>query len=214
MRSRPLRTVLAPEGGSDVRYLSTLLGRVLEDLAGGSNSVVTVAPVRDLRNVEGYGRTLESTARSIENLRGVVEIAFVHADGGKDPAAARRNFIEPLRGRTGVELVAVVPVKETEAWALADGPALKRVLGEVDPTLLADRPATVETINDPKRYLADVWASTSSRRTNGGFPFERLAEEQSLQTLKSVPAFRRLRHEVEAALVLLGFLDEGQRRFA
>ena len=69
---------------------------------------------------------------------GAFNVLFPHSDGGGDPVTAVQERIHPAALRIinepesdGVQTVAVVPVQETEAWALADGDALRTSLGSV-----------------------------------------------------------------------------------
>jgi hypothetical protein len=150
-----------------------------------------------------------------KEVAGGWNLLFVHTDGAGDPAAARSERVDPacqkiraeigLRGRLPV---AVVPIRETEAWALANGDTLREVFG----TSLGDEelgvppaPAHVEGILDPKRTLEAAHTAAQGgrkgrRRRKAASMLEALGERVSLTTLERVPAFARLRQELVVAL--------------
>ncbi|WP_347404648.1 hypothetical protein [Solwaraspora sp. WMMD1047] len=98
-----------------------------------------------------------------------------------------------------------MPVRETEAWLLADGQALRDALGvrwsDVDMGLPAS-PREVERIVDPKKLLNDVTGRVSRTVTDH---FGQLGELVSLQRLDSVPAYRRWWDDTRDALESLGY---------
>jgi len=103
--------------------------------------------------------------------------------------------------------VAVVPVRETEAWALADGDALRAVFGTVleDAALgVPPHARLVETITDPKRALDSAYLLTrpSGRRARAGAAalLSALGQQVSLDRLRQVPSFARTEAGVLEAL--------------
>jgi hypothetical protein len=67
--------------------------------------------------------------------RGAWQVLFVHGDAGGDAAQARAHLTQPAIDALKRHLddqgigVAVVPVRETEAWAIRDGDVLRQVFG-------------------------------------------------------------------------------------
>ena len=81
-----------------------------------------------IETVAGAIAILEAARQDI----GAFHILFIHADANGDADRARQERIEPavrlIRQKeelTNTHNVAVVPVRETETWALADGDALR-----------------------------------------------------------------------------------------
>lgn len=100
--------------------------------------------------------------------------------------------------------VGIVPVRETEAWVMADGEALRNALG----VRLSDHelgvpknPKDVEGLADPKKSFER--ACRNRRRSRGPSPtvyLPRLGETIRLEILDRVPAFERFRADLVAAL--------------
>jgi hypothetical protein len=106
----------------------------------------------------------------------------------------------------------VVPVRETEAWTLADGDALRGAFGTTlgDTSLgLPYPPHKVESIRDPREVLHEallrVVGRPHRRRRPAQF-LEAIGIRVGLQQLRRVPAFARLDDDLRDALHRLGYL--------
>jgi hypothetical protein len=220
---RYLGLALFAEGPTDHRFLSPLLRRVTEDLCLSRGiSLVEVSEVFELHSPR-ESREADRASRIFSAAReawGAFHILFVHTDGAGDAEAARLERVEPAAERLEQELaganactVAVVPVRETEAWALTDGDALRAAFGaRLDDTALGipDRPERVERIPDPKLALDQVLAAIvgsrrRSKRTASEF-LTAIGERVKLARLRQVPAFRCFELDLQAALQTLGYL--------
>ncbi|WP_295390436.1 hypothetical protein [uncultured Thiodictyon sp.] len=109
--------------------------------------------------------------------------------------------------------VAVIPIRETEAWALVDGNALSNVLGSTltDTALgLPPSASAVEAVSDPKDWLNHAFAATHPTgrpRKQGISPLlNALAEHVSLPLLRRLTAFAALEDELGEALRQLRIL--------
>lgn len=168
-------------------------------------------PREDDRN-ERIRRILLDSASSFD-------ILFVHADGGGDPQGVRASQFEPWTEWTRSQdlfresrTVAVIPIREMEAWALADGEALRLAFGTVlsdDEMGLPDRPRDVEGILDPKKALGEIHTRVVGRRRRkkeqtANF-LSTIGERIRLERLRQVPAFRLLEQELREALEELGY---------
>ena len=163
----------------------------------------------------------ERVAAAASNAAGAWNLLFVHADGAGDPAGARASAVEPacraVESKQGARgrCVAVVPVRETEAWALADGEALRAAFGSVldDSGLgLLARPRDVESVADPKQVLRRALQAArprSRRRRRIGLKeyLEPIGERVDLECLRQVPAFSCCREDTRAALQRLAIID-------
>lgn len=126
---------------------------------------------------------------------------FVHTDGAGDPRAARARLVDPACALVTTELagfgvcVAVVPVRETEAWALADGSAPRKTFAVPDDVDLAECGVEkrIESIEDPKVTLDAVFEAarpTGRRRRLGVSPLlGALAEGIELERLRALDSF-------------------------
>lgn len=224
---RHLGLALFREGPTDQRFLNPLLRRCVEDIClNKSDESIEVGDVLELRSPERVINKNRETMilQAAKDAIGAYDILFLHTDGQGDPIAARRERIEPAERRITEELssmagrtVAVVPVRETEAWAMADGEAIRQTFG----THLSDidigvpsRPRGVESIPDPKSALNQAYRTVIGRRKRRRSPvylLETLGERTSLSKLRQVPAFQRFETElldILGALRIIRIIDE------
>ncbi|KYF61551.1 hypothetical protein BE11_12790 [Sorangium cellulosum] len=215
-----LSLALFAEGKSDYRLLTPLLRRLAEQVCvAEARTVVEVGDVIGVDAPPAY-RDADRATRILEAARtfwGGACILFIHADASV-PAKAIAERVQPgidliRRELRGGNCVAVVPVRETEAWALADGDALRHALG----TTLDDahmgvpnQPRDVEAIKDPKEALRaaflQVVAPSLRRRSSPSDFFDVLGERIDLARLERVPAFAELGNDLRRALRELGIL--------
>jgi hypothetical protein len=152
--------------------------------------------------------SVEDVVQLVNRNSGSFLLVFVHHDQDSSRARLEREWLTPLLSAWGSRierLVTVVPIRETEAWVLADGNALRRALGVRwgdDELGVPGRPREVERIDDPKVPLSKV-AGRIGRPV--AFYFERLAELISLDVLRDVPSFASVRATVVETLTELGY---------
>ena len=214
---RYLGLALYSEGPTDDRFLGPLLHRLCQQLCHEhatqlidiSNvlSLIDAGPDREKPREE----RIEHAALS---ARGAWNILFVHGDGAADPVRAIQNCVAPgllkvhenplFQGSAGV---AVVPVRETEAWVLADGDALRAVFGTrlTDAELgIPSNPPRVEKLTDPKSVLENAFKATnpSKRRARAGAAalMDALGDRVAIEKLRLVPSFQKLDLELLHAL--------------
>jgi hypothetical protein len=137
-------------------------------------------------------------------------LVFVHRDQDGSTDRVRREWIGPLAAAWDAaerveRLVPVVPVRKTEAWLLADGDALRSVLGIrwSDARLgVPGRAADVERIIEPKDPVRAL--ANRLNRPIEDF-FEELGESVSLDVLAGVPSFAEVRNRIVGSLADLGY---------
>jgi hypothetical protein len=205
---RYLTSALISEGRSDDEFLPRLLTRALDDMCSSDfDDVVEVADVVVMRMRSGPP-AVDSVIELVERQAGSFSLVFFHRDQGANPERVKREWIDPLRrtwGSRTERLITVVPVRETEAWLLADGAALRRALGVRWPNDVLGVPGTprlVEKISDPKAVLSEL--GDRVRRPIDSY-FARLGELVSLDVLADVPAFRSWQEETRDALAASGY---------
>lgn len=205
---RYLTSALISEGRSDDEFLPRLLTRALDDMCSSDfDDVVEVADVVVLRTRSGPP-AVDSVIQMVERQAGSFSLVFFHRDRGANQERVKREWIDPLRemwGSRAERLITVVPVRETEAWLLADGAALRRALGVrwSDAAIgVPGTPQMVEKIGDPKSVLAQLGGRV--RRPIDSY-FARLGELVSLDVLANVPAFRSWQEETRDALAASGY---------
>ncbi len=171
---RYLALALYSEGPSDHRFLAKVIYRSSYWLCAtlGRSRVEVKEEVIDLDAPHKFRQGSRDT-RILEAARAAIDtfnILFVHSDGAGDALGARDNNIQPAVNLITQELpyaeigtVPVVPVRETEAWVLADGDALRDAFGtslEDDRLGLPIRARQAERITDPKQALEKAFTAT------------------------------------------------------
>jgi len=216
-----LGLALIAEGPTDYRFLSPILYRLTEDLCLSHGRVtIEVDSVKPLELDRGVaGDRTQQIVDAAQRAEGSYHILFLHTDGAGDPEAALRERFEPWRrgldglNRTDERAVAVVPVREMEAWALCDGDALRAAFGTTirDQQLgLPGRVADVEGILDPKRALETAYERTFRPRRpkrSAASALEAIAEHVRLDRLRQLPAFRSLEDALRQALRDLRYVN-------
>jgi hypothetical protein len=212
---RYLGLALHCEGSTDRRFLEPVIRRALLRLvAEHCSTAVDVA--EQFVDLAASSRELEHVASRIIETAAAVDLVFVHADGGNNPERARTERFDPIvdriRGGDGelpLTLVAVVPVRETEAWLLADPDAIRRAFGttrSIDELGLRAHAGDVEHVPDPKATLAEAFQRAVGprrrRRLSRGYQsfLALLGEQIALSRLEDVPAFRQFEADLITAL--------------
>ena len=220
---RYLGLALFAEGSTDYQLLGRILYRTVENLCVfHASDVIEIGDVRELDTPKAYKDSSRAT-RILEAARqdvGAFHILFIHADANGDAERARQERVEPavqlLRQEEEVANtcgVAVVPVRETEAWALADGDALRGAFG----TTLDDeglgipaRPPEVERLTEPKQVLdhalREAVGGSRRRRQRATTYLNAIGERVRLAQLRTVPAYRRFEGDLRAVLRQMGYI--------
>lgn len=217
-----LSLALYAEGPADYNFLRPLLQRLCEALCQEANQPVefpeSVLALDHPQAMHNAPRD-ERIAAAAREARGAWRILFVHADADGDAGRARAERAQPGIDRLHQEFggegigVAVIPVRETEAWAIADGDALRRASGSSASDQHMGLPPTraIESESDPKAVLDQAWriatASRKRQRSNPAGMLSYLGETISLDRLRSLSAFQTLERDVKAALHALHIIS-------
>lgn len=212
---RYLNCLLVCEGSSDAWFLQPFLHRALEQLVCESfDDVVEIFPIRALR--ADHQRPEDVVAASIRE-DGVFDVLLYHHDGA--PPRHSKDVVERMREawrtRAGREpLVPVVPVRETEAWVLADRVALATTLSIRAASVekaVPSRAADIEALIDPKALLRSLVIPTVGMRARRRHHelyedfLDRLATRVCLDRLREFPSFARWWDDMTEALEGLGY---------
>lgn len=218
-----LSLALYCEGPTDKHFLPIIIQRTSQDILGqyGKN-IVEVLPIEVIdapKQKQGKG-ILEVALKSVGR-----HILIIHADADSrtyEQAKAQSfipgyNLVQRTHLKVCKNLVAMIPVREVEAWMIADFEALQAVL-ETKATAsdlgLPAKAKLVETNSDPKATLKQVvvraYASRSRRHrsiSNWHEFYETLAQEIKLERLKEIPAFQRFVVDLIATFRILNLLQ-------
>ncbi len=175
MTRRWLGLALYAEGPTDHRFLDEVLRRTVEHLLLDAGHAVQLSPVQRLPlTAAAELARAERIAVGAESVQGAFHLLFVHADGEGDPQRARIERVQPgieamhaRLGASGRQGVAMVPVRETEAWAMADSQCLRAVLGtsrSAHEIGLPESADELEGLLDPKATFAAVVLSARGGR--------------------------------------------------
>lgn len=202
MTARTLRIGLRVEGASDEQFFSALLPRL-----------IPVAPDREVRvTMVTVARRERAPATIAKRLCEAVadhaiDLACVHQDGQsaqrRDMAAtfAREacHSAKTLCRLPGIRCVPILPMREMEAWVLADPEALGHAFGirDIDPRLITDL-VEPERIDDPKQKLQDLLKALKVRRRTQ-LPFALLAELTTIERLRRCISFAEFEPAFRAA---------------
>lgn len=157
---------LFTEGTTDVRFLSSVVERTLQDVAydctGDIETKLEIIKINK-KNLNFNQQVLEASKVAFEKF-GIV-ILFVHTDSDSaDDELVFNSKINPAHKELLLqdenlyckELVAIVPIQMTEAWMIADKALLKSQIG-IDKT---DSELGIhinpEQISDPKNQIEKI----------------------------------------------------------
>jgi hypothetical protein len=211
MPPRYLTCVLICEGSSDRWFLSELLRRAVDDIClETADRVVEVV-------VEYVHTDHQRPTAILEALidAGRFDLVLYHHDGAPSESAQAKvsEVCRSLAGQREEPIVTVVPVRETEAWMLADPDAIAAVLGVRPAKVLAAgvpaRAKEVEDVQDPKKVLKGVIGTITGHGTGLKIAredlFLTLAENTDLARLREVPSFARWWTDMSAVLAELRY---------
>jgi hypothetical protein len=192
------------EGKADYEFLLRVIERYLKQIAPHADFV----PDR----VHGIvGNTeLERQTKLAEDYAGShFIIIHLDADARTDVDAIENRLIPDYQKK---RIVPIIPIKETEAWILADFEAFKEVIGtkmSAKELGFPAQPKEVEKINEPKEVIKTAISRAVSRRKRIDIEeiYETMGEKVSLEQLEKVPAFQNFRKRIIPILIQLGFRD-------
>lgn len=205
---RVLDTLVLCEGSTDRDVIAGLLPRVLADLCRPSTLDIQIG-----EPVVSSVRSFDERFDLLQEIRNRFDFVVVHADGTGDWSREHSRHVQPVVERLA-ELglphpcIAMMPVKETEAWVLADRESAAYVL-RCNPDLLAPwptHPDACEREPDPKACLKRAMSAGFSRRRRVRFPYREFGRVVELSQLERLSSFQRFRSDLSTALASTGFL--------
>jgi hypothetical protein len=197
---------LYAEGPTDYAFLERLSRRVLFEIA------TRVAPgnfeIADTLGIDAgtpRPRRAERISTAIEESWDACTLFIIHSDGAGDPASARAEKISPaieqVRERhPDAAIAACIPVREVEAWLLADATVFESLVASGSSRARPLLPPSPEKVLDPKRALDDVLRSLKLRVRASGDYYAIFGERIDIAALRRLSAFRDFENELADAV--------------
>ena len=190
------------EGPTDYRFFPTLIERYLTRFCHTNGLDVDILPAVQIRSRKNFSSGFIEKLKLIEQdsvgTKGLPYV-FVHNDADARSLDQVLNFkwkpwLDECRNTEN--WLAVIPIRMTESWMLADVEALKstfiisaenirQIIGNGDP----------ESISDPKNKLAEIVRRGKQKRTTN-FE-ENLAKRTRFEVLEQLPSFQFLKSQIE-----------------
>ncbi|AJE82125.1 MULTISPECIES: DUF4276 family protein [Streptomyces] len=196
--SRYLTFALFVEGPEDEAFFRPLATRQLQAMAAGLPEPFDVDEWPVTADCSTARSLHEQVCRLVADLATDRDLLLLHND--------HRERAKIDKVRSGVELppgcriVPTVPIRETEAWLLADGPLLASLPG-ADRALIPSSPHEAEKVPDPKALLSRILRGRDTRQLA-----QHLGERADLDRLRRLPAYQQWCADLTAALKELHFL--------
>ncbi|RZK12799.1 MAG: DUF4276 family protein [Flavobacterium sp.] len=166
---------LFTEGTTDVRFLSSVVERTLQDIAfdctGDIETKLEIIKINK-KNLDFNQQVLQASKLAFEKF-GII-ILFVHADSDNDDDEVVFNSkINPANDQLLLqdentyckELVAIVPIQMTESWMIADKELLKSQIGINKTDAELGIHINPELITDPKNHIEKIIQQSKEEQT-------------------------------------------------
>jgi len=203
------------EGATDERFLGGVIKRTFEEVALTCRKEIEIYDP-DFFHFQGnsFVEGVVNVAREAKHWL----VLCVHTDADDaDDQRIRETKINPAWATVWNEgdnccqnLVAIVPIRATEAWMLADWDTLTGMIGWER----AERPSDPERIGNPKGFIEELIRQSlegRTRRQRGrqlsiGDLYQPLGNTVDLALLGRLTTWQRFRAEVENAFRVLNYL--------
>ncbi|MGW1669618.1 DUF4276 family protein [Streptomyces sp. NPDC002324] len=198
MGRRYLNIALLTEGESDQWFLRPLIDRQVEDLE--SDATVGFDFGGTVRGECFTVSQRERVVAEVMSLLKEMDLVIIHHDYNEQGKidAVRSGLTDPALAE---RVIGIVPVRETEAWMLADPAALPHgPATEIRKTVRS--PRDVHKVADPKKALAQAFGP----RHQPEYDFDLLGQRVSLGVLRQVPAYARWVDDLRTAMKHSRFL--------
>ncbi len=167
MKSIPLFIGLYAEGTTDLRFLEPIVEKTINNIAlNECRGTIDISMFRILIGKTGESFTNQVLLASSKGMNDfAMNIICVHADADADNSQNTYNnrinpSIELLKQQNSnnycKDLIAIVPIHETEAWMLADKKLLKEQIGTEKSDTELGIARNPEIISNPKEVIEEA----------------------------------------------------------
>lgn len=209
------------EGSTDVKYLESIIQRTFEHVAFECHGQIEVLPAQYLKKQNGdFVELVKDYARKAEEMGVMVLCVHTDADDTTDIFSYNNKIIPAFTAVNDIQgesicknLVAIVPVRMTEAWMLSDKELLKAEIGtsKSNEELGIDR--LPEDYNNPKQTIEDairIARQNLTKRRRHELVISELyspiGQKVALSTLERLTSYQKFKEAVRAAYTKLNYL--------
>jgi len=218
---KTLSLALYGEGNSDKSFLPGIIVKTADHLIRSyATQFRDVLPVEIIEVAkQEHGQDILEAAKKASGR----DVLVVHKDADKCTYDERKKqSFDP--GKTLVlnenkevckNLIPIIPVREIEAWMIADPQILLELLEtkeRIQNLALPKRPVLVEAVSDPKAILNTVIQKAEHKRRRKFRKedlkklYELLGQDIRLEKLDQVPAYKRFVKDLAEILAVLGVI--------
>jgi hypothetical protein len=191
------------EGPTDQRFLGRLIVQMLNEIGNQefpANVEVLEEPYQIGLSNSPVGNLPRTISSAFEKYHQECTLFIVHHDSGGNTQPAREQLEKELSAiRQEMPSALCIPVRETEAWMIADKEVFPSLTHDWWPVL----PPNPEKEMDPKKTLRDVLATKKIKQPE---PYDFFGAQVRLVALRSSPSFQEFEGELRTAIRAVGGL--------
>lgn len=204
----------ATEGTTDIRFLESVIQRTFENVAFECRGQVEVLPVQCMKKQNGEFIEIVKKYSKCAEANGIM-VLCIHSDADDitDVNTFNNKLIPAFTAVVDMDeagicknLVAIVPIRMTEAWMLSDKELLKAELGtsKSDAELGIDRhPETYcnpkQTIEDAIRIARQNLAKRRRHELSIGELYSPIGQKVPLDRLETLPSYQKFKEGAREA---------------
>ena len=213
---------LFTEGTTDVRFLSSVVERTLEDIA--FDCTCDIETKLEIINISKAGlsfneQVLEASRVALDKF-GVL-ILFVHTDSDsvsddlifQSKIFPSQKILSEQDNNYCKNMVAIVPVQMTESWMIADKKILKEEIGVEKTDTELGIHLNPESITNPKELIEEIIRISkedlSKRRRNKGLVisdlYQIIGQKLELSELEKLSSYLKFKNSLKDKLRELNF---------
>jgi hypothetical protein len=219
--SRQIIVGFAQEGSTDIRLLESIIQRTFEAIAFECDGDIEVLPIRTFTKIRdiSFSDEVLSYARKAEDYGVMVLCVHVDADDIDDgnvflhkigPAFA---LVRGSQDCVCKNLLAIVPVRMSEAWMLADKDLLKTEIGTSRSDYDLNIHRAPESFADPKAVIEEAirlaragFTARRRRQLNISDLYQVIGQKIRLEMLRQLSAYQKFEAAVREAYRNLNYL--------